>query len=416
MSKTAQLPSGTIEYKSSQEVNFLEKGWEDRVPASWDFFTTSDLANQSKSRIFTTVIDVRNVNGMPHYHYFSNGTQLIKSQNWSSTKFMGAASSVHSLRFLSKGQVGADMTYNGRNFASDLDIIGAKSDNQFAAAVKGIGGSRMADELLENWLLAGPRQPGDWPGEAKLDTFGANWGSSTDPCGKELPVRTVKNFSDGQVVDLPAPRPRLSASNHISALTMAEWMKRIAVNFRDPDLVPKLLDYSKTHSSSEVRSAAASWTEEDIRILLYGTAALSDNEFKARGLTTKKDCKEGKSRQSWWGAYEGRPRGGMMWDGMRDWPHMAGGSSNLTSLFGKRWRTLGKGGSGGGQEAAIGWICLPKITNASGQITFPGKELIIFIKHNGGGPKKAYQYMHAAAGGIFDRLVPGLRQGNPTTF
>jgi len=409
-------------YKTSDEVDYLSKGWENRIARTTDFFDKLTVLGNANafydtSEIKVTVVDIRNVGGKPAYHYFTNGTENWTTQNWSSTKFMGASFGIHNVRVRSNGEVGADIRYNGRVLASDLDIIGKESDNRYAYATKMLGGNRNADEMLENWLLAGKREPRD-NNSVSLDTFGGAWGTRVDPCGNS-PASTVKDLATGKVASLPADGAALSSDNLISGLTFAEWMKRIAVNERDPDTMPKLWNYSNGPlTRDQARKLKSSLTTRDLEILFYGSAAYSDPEFKARGLSGS-DC--GGQLGSTFSESGGQPRGGMMWDGLRDWPHMAGGTTSLTNVFGDRWRTLGKGGSGAGSngkddEAAIGWMCFPKTTSST--ISFQGRELAVYVhfRNSKGRGNAKYEHMHHVAGQVFDRLVPGLRQGAPSDF
>ncbi|MCA2960283.1 MAG: hypothetical protein IOD12_08520 [Silvanigrellales bacterium] len=395
-----------VVYKSSDDINYLSKGWESRIPITADFFSSKNLGGYDSSEIKVTVIDVRNVNGKPHYHYFSNGTHMETKQNWSATKFMGASYSIHNIRVQTKGAVGADIRYNGRVLASDLDIIGQESNNNYAGTVKSLGGHKNADQMLENWLLAGKRTPVDG-NSTSLDTFGSNWGPPSEPCGASLPPTSVTDLTTGKSTSLNVDNTRLSSSNNISGLTFAEWMKRIAVNERDPDTMPKLWDYTKgAPTAAQARAAKSSLTKRDLEILMYGSAAYSDAEFRSRGLTGS-DC--ARSLGSNYSESGGQPRGGMMWDGLRDWPHNAGGTTTLTKVFGDGWRTLGKGGSGDNDESVIGAMCFP------GTSSFKGRELIVYLhfRNTNGRSAPKYKHMHKVAQAVFDVMIPGLRAGAP---
>ena len=402
-----------LEYKNSDQIDYLNPDWEKRIPMTSDFFSTKNMAGYTPDEMKATVIDIRNVNGKPSYHYFSNGTALQTVQNLSATKFMGASFSVHRLRQQSKGKIGADVRYNSRVLASDFDIIGNKSDNNYAAAVKMIGGSKHADNMLENWMLAGKRDAS--VSGSGLDTFGGTWGAGSDYCkGFDYPAKKVKDLVTGEEMEL-AKQERSSGNwTHISGLTFAEWLKRIAVNYRDPQTMPKMIDYNvnrKDLASVEARKKAKpSLTKRDLQLLMYGTAAYSDKEFKDRGLMGS-DC--GGSLGATYSMHEGTPRGGMMWDGLRDWPHNAGGVDRLNKLFGKKWRTLGKGGSSdeSQREAVSGYICLPKIVK-KGKVVFPGRELVIHMHFkNRHRPGHNFTHVHNAAKAVIDQMVPGLVSG-----
>ena len=403
-----------LEYMNSDQIDYLNPDWEKRIPMTNDFFSTKNMAGYNPDEMKATVIDIRNVNGKPSYHYFSNGTALQTVENLSATKFMGASFSVHKLRHQSKGEMGADVRYNSRVLVSDFDVIGKKSDNNYAAAVKMIGGSKHADKMLENWMLAGKRDP-SVSGSA-VDYFGGTWGAGSDYCGPayDYPARKVTNLKNGKEMELDEQEASFGNWTHISGLTFAEWLKRIAVNYRDPQTLPKMIDYNVDRkdlaSVEERKKAKPSLTKEDLRFLMYGTAAYSDQEFKDRGLMDS-DC--GGPLGGSFSMHEGTPRGGMMWDGLRDWPHNAGGVERLNKLFGKKWRTLGKGGSSdkSQREAVSGYICLPKIVK-KGKVVFPGREMVIHMHFtNKSREGHNFTHVHTAAKAIIDQMVPGLVSG-----
>lgn len=408
----------SLTYKSSDEVDYLSPGWQSRIASSWDFFDEKSLG-YSTNYMHVTLIDIANVNGKPHYHYFSNGMHSKPGQTVSASKFMAASFSVQAVRQRSGGKIGADLRYNSRVLASDLDIIGAHSNNYYANNVKGIGGRRHADRMLKNWLYANSG-----------DTFGGNFGwyangkqvpKNNDYCfdqGYPYPAEKVASLDGNGSLDLSWSSSELSYpenGNFISGLTFTEWLKRLAVNYRDPVTLPRLVNYDSSSplSPSALRNAPPSLTKRDIQILFYGTGAYSLAEFKERGLTGS-DC--GGPLGTTNSTFEGKIRGGMMWDGMRDWPSNLGGSAQLTKLFGNKWRTLGKGGSSGRREVVTGYICLPKIVK-NGQVVFPGKEMVAHI-HHPNSPRKYsgenWTRIHEVVRKIADVFVPGLRNGNPT--
>ena len=401
-----------IEYKNSDQIDYLTRDWESRIPYSKDFFSKENMGGYAPNEMRTTVIDIRNVNGKPSYHYFSNGTAFDTLENLSATKFMAATFSIHKIRQVTKGAEGADIRFNTRVLASDFDVIGKKSDNNYAAGVKLLGGTRHANKMLENWLMTGERNP-VVTGSNK-DIFNGTWGAGRDYCGDSysFPAKEIESLTTGKKYKLPEQkRDHKDARTHISGLTFAEWLKRIAVNYRDPNTLPKLINYDVNRwllPSKETRkSAKPSLTKRDFQLLMYGTAAYSDKEFKDRGLTGS-DC--GGPLGGSFSTFNGYPRGGLMWDGLRDWPHNAGGVKRLDALFGKRWRMLGKGGSSGvsNREAAVGYMCLPKIEK-DGKILFPGREMVVYLHFkNRYRPGVNFTHVHNAAKAIINEMIPGL--------
>ena len=128
------------------------------------------------------------------------------------------------------------------------------------------------------------------------------------------------------------------------------------------------------------------------------------------------DCKKSPSEN--YTHHKGQPRGGMMWDGLRDWPQNAGGVERLNQLFGHKWRTLGKAGSSyfHKKESAIGYLCLPHITQ-NGITKFSGRELIIHLHFTNfkNRPGQHYNHVHNAANAVIHQMVPGLVTGDELT-
>ena len=269
--------SQTIRYKSSNEVNYLQPGWEGQISADWQFFDGADLGESNRD-LQLLVIDVRTVNGVPHYHYFSNSSNSRNVhdqsyENWSSTKTLGAALAFHRLRTDSQGKIGATATIAGNlSIAKDMDVLNQYSSNELGGYYKALGGRKQATDMIWHWLH---RQP---------ETFGGFYGDST--WGHAASHKFTNPYNYSQYFTLEHDE---YTGNSLSILTMTEMLKRFGVGYRDVHLLPKRLDYSVRPSPSQVRNAPASIQNEDLQVLFYGS-------FPSSYI------------------------GGMMWDGLRDVP------------------------------------------------------------------------------------------------
>lgn len=346
-------------YRKSDDVDYLSNGWENRVASSYTYLTPAHTG-ESPERLRMIIVDVRTVDGVPHYHYYGNATPQIPThvralEPWSSSKVYGVAMAFHRLRFESNGRVGGNSVINGgTRIDEDMDVLNDVSSNLLAGFYKALAGRRLATAMIKNWV----KRPGE--------TFGGFYGDSTFATNQTFTFRAPDGFSRAFTL-----RNDEFTSNSLSPLTLVEMIKRLGVGFKDAQLLPKMVDYAANPSAETIKQAAVSLKPEDLDTLFYGTYR--------NGL------------------------GGMMYDGLRDIPHNMGGSQNLDNLTGGRWRAFGKGGSGFStsrnkdEESTGDWVCVP------GQNGSEGLEFAIYAHIEG--PNKVAR-LHAAIKKATQSLFP----------
>ena len=348
-------------YRKSEDVNFFKDGWENRVASSYKYLTKEHTGEDPRN-LRMVWIDVRTVDGVPYYHYYSNATDSLAThvrtlEPWSSSKVYGVAMAFHRLRFESNKAIGATARINGdTSIAADMDVLNDVSSNLLAGFYKGLAGRKLATDMIRNWV----RRPGE--------TFGGFYGDSTFATNQSFTFRSPQGAS--QSFSLRNANP---TGNDLSPLTIAEMIKRLGVGFKDEQLLPKMVDYSASPSEEAMRKAEVSLLPEDLRVLFYGT--------NKNGL------------------------GGMMYDGLRDIPQNLVGSRALDELTGGKWRVFGKGGSGFSnsrqkdEESTGDWVCIPGINGGQ------GLEFALYAHIDG--PNKVAR-LHASIKRVAQALYPEL--------
>jgi hypothetical protein len=281
-------------------------------------------------------VDVRNIGGKLHYHYFSNETASSPMENWSSTKSLSMLMAAHSLRkntnygLLSTvytSQSGGKPTGWVGTFVNEVALT---SNNSYAVWFRSLTGANGAQNFVRNWLTPNAE-------------FGGGHGSG--------PAALGNWFSEGDT----KPRKQLAragtwnsvSTNTLMPVAMVEFWKRLAVNSDDPITWLKDADYT-----SSVKDAAGkkstyfqnarnfALTDDDLKVLLYGFVNSQANGGLALGAN---------NNDSFVDAF--------------------GGKSKLDNATGGQWRFFGKTGSGGGavrsgrtrNEAIFGgFFCLPE--------------------------------------------------------
>jgi hypothetical protein len=189
------------------------------------------------------IIDVRrDASGTPHYRYFSNGTHDRAFQPLSSTKFMAVANGARALRAKSNGAVGLPATASGMPLGDFVTIIHNYNEqhyesNALARWFENVGGRQNAQDLVHEWL----GRPGN-------ESFGGNYGVAAPHIAYSF------SMPDGASVDVTPDDPAQAPANNLSALTMAEFLKRLVMHRED----------------ASTRLASVQW--EDLRVLFYGSA------------------------------------------------------------------------------------------------------------------------------------------------
>jgi len=369
--KTATITgfAAPLEYKNSDEIDYATHGWEDRIPVAQTNFGLED-----NGRISIAAIDIRNVNGKPHYLYYTNKSARVLHENWSATKSIVIASAMNRIRTLSGGRVGALSNVVGKNTTKKLPDLVAEvqlnSDNNSATTFKDLGNRGGVTTFINGWLnLQRPeRFDGPHGGAAKV----------TGPY-------TVRSLDGTASVQLPLMPYPADAQNTLSPLTLAEAVKRLGVNSRDPSLMPRRTDYaSGALSAADVQKTPQGLTDDDLAVLFYGDSlAASTNSSKWRGMSN-----DGYGIESY------------------ALPAM-GGKANADAKTGGRWRVFSKTGTGTSSARGVtegvymAHVCLPGFDG--------GREFAFLLHARVGAGETAKTIRARVTRAIFDRIVPGFR-------
>lgn len=271
-----------------------------------------------------TLVLIRRVNGDPVYKYLSNGTSQIAFQPWSSTKWMAAANGGANLRRQSSGKVGLTAATHGGLPLGDLitnienyDTSHGFTSNGLARYFHDIGGRDRANALIH----------GAWLDRPESESFGGNYGMPAPALGYSF------RGPDGAQVSI-APDATSGIANHLSTLTMAEFLKRLAVNRDDP-------------------ATRMPWLEdEDLQTLFYG-ATQSRN-------------------------YAGR-LGGMSAD-EAIYIQSAVDIAKVEQRSHGHWRIFSKLGFGNGEFVDNGYACFPVLDAAGHPVPDQGREFVLSVQ------------------------------------
>lgn len=271
-----------------------------------------------------TLVLIRRVNGEPVYKYLSNGTSQTAFQPWSSTKWMAAANGGANLRRQSNGKVGLTASTHGGLPLGDLitnienyDTTHGFTSNGLARYFHDIGGRERADALIH----------GAWLNRPQSESFGGNYGFPTPGLGYTF------HEQNGDAVSI-TPDTASGIPNHLSTLTMAEFLKRLAVNNDDP-------------------ATRMPWLEDaDLETLFYG-ATQSKN-------------------------YVGR-MGGMSADDAI-YIQSAVNIAQVEQRSHGKWRIFSKLGFGSGEFVDNGYACFPVLDAAGRPVPDAGREFVLSVQ------------------------------------
>lgn len=273
-----------------------------------------------------TVILVRRVDGVPHYRYLSNGTASKAFQPWSSTKSIAIAAGGAALRQRSAGKVGLTASVGGIPLGDLATVIHSYderrySSNGLAAYFLDIANRAKANGLVHEWL-----------GRPATETYGGNYGAAVPALGYTY------TGPDGAQVSI-TPDTTGGRSNHLSTLTLAEFLKRIVMHRED----------------AATRLPGLQWA--DVQTLLYGAE------------TSK-----------WY-------TGG--WGGMTADTAIYAQAGVPIDAIEKRsqgtWRVFSKLGFGNGQFVHNAYACLPALDAQGAPVPDVGKEVFIAVHLPTGG-------------------------------
>lgn len=387
-SKTRMFREGWLrgaarEYYSSKEIDYSRTDWPRQKGFSWT--ALDGLLGSPASLLSAVVVDVRNVGGVPHYHYYGNGTQHTKGQNWSSTKVLAAFAALHRMRLLSEGLVGASSMISddllGRYpFGHHIHALHESSSNTSGGLFKHLaglgapdGGSLNATSFVRGWLSLPTEEFNGYYGDRGFD-----------------PYYRIPRLDGGASVELDTSAMHITP-NHLTPLAMAEFWKRIGVNYRDIRLLPQGRKQGAEVESYGYRAEGAAlgnsyrsaqhhtWLPtvqtEDLLMMFYGD---TDQESKKIG--------------------------GMMYDlGIRSvFTEALPTQQQLDGWTQGRWRIYGKIGAGDGDWAYGGYVCLPHFKG--------GREFSFFVLGKGEyGGQRAYLALQR----LFSIFATGLHTETP---
>ncbi len=283
-------------------------------PAGTPVAVEDVLADVVPPELDVTVIDIRRVDGTPHFRYLSNGSHDVTFQPWSTTKFIAAANAGARLRLASNDAVGLTASAGGYALG---DLVTAACDysydpfssNSIGRYFHDIGTRARADDLIGALWLERP----------SVESFGGNYGESSPAIGY--------TFVDGGESLSLTPDSSGGYVNHLSTFTLAEALKRLVLHREVPSQ----------------RMPGLTWP--DVRVLLYGA--------------------------------DSTPFGGMSADRAvylqsgHDFDYIEARSHG-------RWRLFSKLGNGsGGEFLDVGYACLPVLDPAGEPVPDWGRELVI---------------------------------------
>jgi hypothetical protein len=249
----------------------------------------------------------------------SNGSHDVAIQPWSTTKVLAAANAASRLRIASGYEVGLTASVGSTPLGDLVTSIcnydyDPYSSNSLGAYFHNIGGRQRAYDLIHALWLDRPVD----------ESFGGNYGQAAPALGYTF------EETGGSSVTI-APDAATGFSNHLSAHTLAEAIKRLALH----------------REESSERLPGIQW--DDVATLFYGA--------------------EGSSKYGPWG--------GMC----ADKAIYLQSSHDLDYLERRskgRWTIFSKCGLGtSGQFANIGYACFPVLDDALEPVPGWGREVVI---------------------------------------
>jgi hypothetical protein len=389
----------SLRYRSSREVDYGRTDWPTRAA-----FAQQALVGKlpyGPAVVKVVVVDVRNVNGIPHYGYYSNGSWNELGQNWSSTKVLAELAAIHKLRLLSNFRVGAEVAVDGTSWAQLLRELHEHSSNAVGEIFKFLAGrdgqsTLDATSFVRGWLAR--------PDELFNGGYG---GGRADSYFRIDPQNGQPRFHVG-VQHLSTTR------NLLTPLAMAEFWKRIGVNRRDDRLMPKGANLTGQLIDTPVRDGQVV-RHVDLRgkIDSYrhtgSTADPGDNEYAPAGIAdmrttiTLNDLYVMMYGRVDSGARNDTHDNGMVWDagfrGRFNEPFLSRAEVHRTT--GGRGKLIGKTGSNFPSNSAFGGhICLPDPADPG-----RGVEFAFFILGHGFHDRGQFVDSDTVVKNTFRRLV-----------
>ena len=207
----------------------------DALPVHQELQSVVPPGTTLDAKVAVGIIRRETTGGAPLVRYLGNGAERVAHQPWSSSKVFAVAAAAARLRAL-RANLGLDAseeTAEQTQAASvgvpstplaDLMTIIASYDvnssrpgvtsNALGAYFHAIGGHAAANDYLHHVI-----------GAEAGESFGGNYG---EPVPASAGFTLVPGSPPRQPVEIPTdPTPQPPISNHMSCLTMAEWLRRI---------------------------------------------------------------------------------------------------------------------------------------------------------------------------------------------
>ena len=348
----------TVKYRSSTDIPYNKTNW----PWYASFEKESLVLPYGSTQVAAVVVDIRNINGVPHYAYFSNGTWNRLGQNYSSTKVVAELGAIHKIRLASNFKLGAGVRLSNYRWDKLVHGLHYRSINPPGEVFKQVAGLHNdnylnATTFLRGWLAR--------PSELFNGGYGAGLRNSSF---------TASNSQGSVKIDVV--RQKITP-NHITPLAMAEFWKRIGVNRRDDRLMPKGSNkVNRTLKQSEIGLIDSYRAQRSTGDQYQNRFAPSDIQER-RTTITLNDL-----YHMMYGAVNTRANNrthtnGMVWDGgvrgrfySRD---------RFYDLTGGQGKIMGKTGSSKPRHSAFGGhVCIPDQNNPE-----QGREFAFFILGHG---------------------------------
>lgn len=362
-------------YKNSDQVNYEQNGWDNRISADWNA-----LDGLVENGTHAVVIDIRRVDGKPAYLYLgSHGRAHKIFETWSSSKFIAAIAAISKARSDSYGKVGAEATVGGYHIGDMISRIhryyepfgnvSASSNSLGRYFAKIAGSSEKFPQGYTNWLFRdGWLRVGD---ESYM-----NGASYYDP---PFDPKSSKWEAEGSDASVSMALGGGNGSKEMSALAMAEILKRL------------------TQHEMDAATRMPGIQMADARVLFYGNPARNG---KPGGMNA------GVSRY--------------IVQGLTAQTNESFIRSTLDTMAGSRWRVYNKMGWGDstvrnpgkstGESVLVGYACLPNFQG--------GREFVIVTRTSNAGQGSAYagKMTNASVGKILGALKQSWGSTNtPTT-
>lgn len=252
-------------YSTSDKINYKANNWEQRLPADWAFFDIPEAMGK------LLVIDTQLNNSVPKYRYLSNGTQHDLFEPWSSSKVLAYTGAMASLR--DKYNIGGDGNIGQYNIADLISSIHSYephgtangNSNSIASYFVNLASRDRLNRLLhKDWLNLSDAHI-IFSGAYGADILAPQphtWHQSSIDNGKAL-GDLIKNADDPGYLPYRCETCGVTGNKSMSTLTLAEWLKRLAMHASDPSTVHPYL------------------TEADVDVLFHGTGHTNKNDVTA---------------------------------------------------------------------------------------------------------------------------------------